>query len=72
MMAKSETPVRLASSSDLELVEDPSQGAQMEGMRFTGLNLPQGADHYRRLPPVTADETGNTNPCNLTIRGQSK
>ena len=59
------------SSSDLELVEDPSQGAQVVGMRFTGLNLPQGAVITGAYLQFTADETGNTNPCNLTIRGQA-
>ncbi|MCB9035925.1 MAG: metallophosphoesterase [Lewinellaceae bacterium] len=59
------------SSSDLELVVDGPRGAQVVGMRFAGLNIPQGAAITAAYLQFTADENGNTNPCNLTIFGEA-
>ncbi|MCB9290593.1 MAG: metallophosphoesterase [Lewinellaceae bacterium] len=56
-------------SSDLELTEDA--GPQTVGMRFTGLNIPQGATILNAYIQFTTDENGNTNPCNLTIYGEA-
>ncbi|MCB9350364.1 MAG: metallophosphoesterase [Lewinellaceae bacterium] len=58
-------------SSDLELVEDPSQGAQTVGMRFNNLDIPQGATIIQAYLQFTADETRNVNPCNLNVYGQA-
>ena len=58
------------SSGDLELVNDPNLGDQVVGMRFTGLNIPQGATILSAYLQFTADENRNTDPCNLTIFGE--
>ncbi|MCB9297018.1 MAG: metallophosphoesterase [Lewinellaceae bacterium] len=58
-------------SSDLELTEDGNQGAQVIGMRFAGLNIPQGAAITAAYLQFTADEDRNVNPCNLTIYGEA-
>ncbi len=55
-------------SSDLELVEDG--GAQTVGMRFVGLNIPQGATILKADLQFTADEANNVNPCTLDIYGE--
>ncbi|MCB0551897.1 MAG: hypothetical protein KDD19_30305, partial [Phaeodactylibacter sp.] len=59
------------SSSDIELIDDPGQGSQTIGLRFTGLNIPQGAIISQAHIQFTADETRNVNPCNLNIYGQA-
>ena len=56
-------------SSDLELIND-SSGDQTVGVRFTGLNIPQGANITSANIQFTVDETANQNPCNLNIYGQ--
>lgn len=43
-------------STDLELIADPTHGAQVVGMRFAGVWLPQGADVRRAYVEVTVDE----------------
>ena len=58
-------------SSDLELVQDPGQGIQSVGMRFTGLDIPQGAAITSAYLQFTADESNNVNPCDLTIYGEA-
>ncbi|MCB0551727.1 MAG: metallophosphoesterase, partial [Phaeodactylibacter sp.] len=57
-------------SSDLELAVDGSK-IQTIGMRFTGLNIPQGATITSAYLQFTADENTNDNPCNLTIFGEN-
>ncbi|MCB9350376.1 MAG: metallophosphoesterase [Lewinellaceae bacterium] len=57
-------------SSDLELAEDPSLGAQVIGLRFSGLDIPQGATITSAYLQFTVDENNNTSPCNLTVYGQ--
>ncbi|MCB0561021.1 MAG: right-handed parallel beta-helix repeat-containing protein [Lewinellaceae bacterium] len=56
-------------SSDLELAEDPNQGKQAVGLRFTTLNLPQGVVITRAYVQFTVDETGSGAPCDLDIYG---
>ncbi len=43
-------------STDLEFIADPNQGAQVVGMRFAGLLLERGADIRRAYLEVTVDE----------------
>ena len=56
-------------SSDLELVLDPSE--QVIGLRFVNHNIPQGAVIASATIQFGVDETGNINPCDLTIYGQA-
>jgi len=58
-------------SSDLELVDDPTQGIQTAGLRFNNLNIPQGAVITGAFVQFAADENRNVNPCNLEIYGQA-
>ena len=58
-------------SSDLEMANDPSQGDQIVGLRFNGLNIPQGATIVNAHVQFTVDEIDNVNPSNLTIYGQA-
>ncbi|BDD05217.1 hypothetical protein AUTU_27000 [Aureibacter tunicatorum] len=57
-------------SSDLELVADGSKGNQRIGMRFTGVNIPQGATITNAYIQFTVDET-NTGSTSLTIKAQN-
>ncbi|MCO6477330.1 MAG: metallophosphoesterase, partial [Phaeodactylibacter sp.] len=59
------------SSSDLELANDPNLGSQVIGMRFNGLNIPQGAVITNAFIQFTSDENRNENPCNLMISGEA-
>ena len=56
------------SSSDLELVSD-SGGNQTVGIRFAGVNVPQGATVLSSSVQFTVDET-TTVATNLTVRGE--
>ncbi|MCB0599054.1 MAG: T9SS type A sorting domain-containing protein, partial [Phaeodactylibacter sp.] len=56
-------------SSDLELGTDGV--SQILGMRFNGLNIPQGAFITNAYIQFTVDEAVNDNPCNLAITGQA-
>ncbi|MCO6478146.1 MAG: right-handed parallel beta-helix repeat-containing protein, partial [Phaeodactylibacter sp.] len=58
-------------SSDLELVYDPNRGLQVIGLRFTGLNIPQGATVLNAHIQFFAEDTLNINPCRLRIYGES-
>lgn len=58
-------------SSDLEMAEDLRQGKQAVGLRFNGLNIPQGATVIRAYVQFTVDETANGDPCKLNICGQA-
>ncbi|MCB0597588.1 MAG: T9SS type A sorting domain-containing protein, partial [Phaeodactylibacter sp.] len=58
-------------SSDLELTADPRFGVQTIGMRFNGLNIPQGAVITSAYVQFTVDEAVNDNPCNINIYGQA-
>jgi hypothetical protein len=55
-------------SSDLELVKDGST-VQHVGLRFTDINIPQGAHVTKAYVQFTADETGSS-PTALLIRGE--
>jgi len=57
------------SSSDLELIADGSN-AQLVGMRFTGLNIPQGAQIQSATIQFTTDEV-STGAVSLTVRAQA-
>ncbi len=58
-------------SSDLELVNEPRRGAQIVGLRFSGLNIPQGAQIVGAYIQFTVDESNNDDPCSLTIYGEA-
>jgi len=65
-------------SSDIELVEDiqpPTSGTQTVGLRFNGINVPQGAtitNAYLTFRAVSADSpNNNTGPTNLVIQAQA-
>ncbi len=55
-------------SSDLELVYD--NGDQTVGMRFVGLQIPQGARINSAHIQFTVEETDGIDPCNLFIYGE--
>ena len=55
-------------SSDLELVADGSKGNQTVGLRFTNIDIPQGATITNAYIQFTTDET-NSGTTNLTIKG---
>ncbi|MCB9350368.1 MAG: hypothetical protein H6573_23060 [Lewinellaceae bacterium] len=46
---------------------EPSSGY----LRFNNLNIPQGANIVNAYIQFETDETGNDDPCNLTIYGQA-
>ena len=52
-------------SSDLEMIEESTD--QIIGLRFTNLNIPQGAAINSAYLQFTCDEASNINPCNLEI-----
>ena len=56
-------------SSDLELINDGSEN-QTVGMRFMGLNIPQGGNIISADIQFTVDEADNIDPCNLNIHGE--
>lgn len=59
-------------SSDLELTYDNAlAGHQVVGMRFTGLNIPQGATIISAKIQFTADATIDVDPCDLNIYGEA-
>ena len=55
-------------STDIELVNDGSKGNQTIGLRFNGLNIPQGATIKNAYVQFTTDET-NGGSTSLTIKG---
>ena len=59
-------------SSDLEFTTDESDGgfAQIVGMRFNDLNIPQGAIITNAFIQFTADATIGIDPCDLNIYGE--
>ena len=58
----------LLTSSDLELVYD--YGDQTVGMRFNGVDIPQGATILNATVQFQVDES-NSGPTSLTIEGQA-
>jgi len=58
------------SSSDLELVEDGSSGAQIVGLRFNNILVPQGAEIDNAYIQFAVDEQ-DSDPTSLTISGQA-
>ncbi len=56
-------------SSDLELINDGGTN-QLVGMRFPALAIANGTTISSAYIEFEIDENTNTNPCNLTIRGQ--
>ncbi len=59
------------SSSDLELINDPSDGNQTLGLRFPGLNIPRNAFITEAWIQFTVDDDNNSGPCSLAIYGQA-
>lgn len=57
-------------SSDLEMMVDGST-AQLVGIRFTNLNIPQGMYITSAMIQFSADAVNNQNPCNIEIYGQA-
>lgn len=57
-------------SSDLELVVDGSKGAQTVGMRFVGIDVPQGATVTSAWVQLQTDETDSV-ATDLLIRGEA-
>ncbi len=57
------------SSSDLEMVQDNTD--QTIGIRFTNLNIPQGAIINAASIQFTCDQTDNVNPVELDIYAQA-
>lgn len=57
-------------SSDIELVYDGSRGNQTIGLRFQGLNIPQGATILSAHVQFTVDET-NSGTTNLSIKAHN-
>ncbi|MCB9048940.1 MAG: right-handed parallel beta-helix repeat-containing protein [Lewinellaceae bacterium] len=58
-------------STDLELAYDPNRGRQVIGMRFNGLNIPQGATILSAHLQFTVDDIQNINPSRLRIFGEN-
>ena len=63
-------------SGDLELIRESgvfglNEYNQKIGIRFTNLNLPQGAIISNAYIQFKTDDTNNDNPCNLTISGEA-
>lgn len=56
-------------SSDIELVADGSRGNQTIGLRFTNINIPQGATIDAAYIQFTCDET-NSGGTSLTVKGE--
>ena len=56
-------------STDIELVSDGSRGNQIIGLRYTTLQIPQGAIISNAYLQFTTDET-NSGACNLSITGE--
>ena len=56
-------------SSDLEIIRDGSNDQKI-GLRFTGLNIPQGALINSAHLQFTSEGTDNFNPCDLEIYAQ--
>lgn len=59
-----------AESSDLELGRDASHGPQMLGLRFSGLEIPPGAQIAEAVIEFTAD-SDQAEPLTLNIRAQN-
>jgi hypothetical protein len=57
-------------SSDLELIRDAPDD-QLVGLRFLNITIPNSTTIISAYIEFEIDEAVNTNPCNLTIRGQS-
>ncbi|HRS20089.1 MAG TPA: Ig-like domain-containing protein, partial [Bacteroidales bacterium] len=68
---ESQTGSMYTNSSDIELVYDESTyGNQVIGLRFTGLNIPQGAIISKAYIQFTCDEK-KTAATSVTIRGEA-
>jgi hypothetical protein len=59
-----------STSTDIELVNDGTNGNQTVGLRFTGLQIPQGATINTAYIQFTCDET-STAATNLVIKGEN-
>jgi len=58
-------------STDIELGDDPThRGAQTEGLRFSNINIPQGATVDAAYIEFVTDEIGS-DPTNVEIRAQA-
>lgn len=61
-------------SSDLELIQESTSNAaskQIVGLRFTNLNIPQGATIVSARVQFTWDENKQLDPCNLYIKAEN-
>ena len=59
------------SSTDLELINEGANGDQTVGMRFVGLNIPQGATISNAYIQFTVEDNNDVDPCQVTIYGQA-
>ncbi|MCB9048934.1 MAG: T9SS type A sorting domain-containing protein [Lewinellaceae bacterium] len=58
------------SSEDLEMAASNSFGSQVAGMRFNGLNIPQGSRILKASIQFTVEDTQNGNLCTLRVYGE--
>ncbi|MCP4143835.1 MAG: fibronectin type III domain-containing protein, partial [bacterium] len=62
--------VVLLTSSDLELVEDPPNGSQFIGLRFTNISIPQGATITNAYVQFQVDEV-SSGESNIVIQAEA-
>ena len=55
-------------SGDLEMIQESSD--QIVGLRFTGLNIPNGMNILSAMIQFSVDQTDNVNPCTIEIYGE--
>ena len=70
MLKKKPMELLVQPSSDLEMIVD-GNNEQSIGLRFTNLNIPQGAQIEFAFIQFTVDQTDNQNPSNLDIYGEA-
>jgi len=58
-------------STDMELVDNGGCNPQADGLRFTGIDVPQGASIVKAYIQFEADENVNWYPSRLHIKGSS-
>src|SRR5690606_34600663 len=69
---ESDKGIMSVTSSDLELVNDGSAaGNQLTAVRFTGLEIPPGAEITSAFVQFTVREIRNADPCRLRIYGEA-
>ncbi|MCB0549822.1 MAG: metallophosphoesterase [Phaeodactylibacter sp.] len=59
------------SSTDLEMINEPNDGDQWVGMRFSGLDIPANAIISKAWIQFTVEDNNNVNPCQLAFYGEA-